>query len=242
MQTRCPSCETVFRLTEIQASVASGMVQCGICNHYFNAFSSQIDVTGEDSQSYTLKDVLTEKSRQLAASDLSTSLKNAYVAPRPAAPWWSTVLWTLLILAALVAGLAQLAWFNREVLSHRDELQPYVLRACEQLPCELQKKVDLAQIELLSRDVRSHPTIRDALLITATFINHAEFEQPYPKVGLQLSNLTGEVIAQRYFEPDEYLQNDIQRNSLMGVDVPVTMIMEVLDPGEETVSYRFEFL
>lgn len=242
MQTKCPSCKTAFRLTEDQAAAAEGMVRCGVCHHYFNALNARVNTAAQKSAGYSLKGMLVAKSRELAAKDLFASLKNAYVHPHPDSPWWTTTLWTLLILLGLVAVLAQLAWFHREDLSVRQELQPYVLMACEQLPCELKQKVDLEQIELLNRDVRSHPAIKGALLITATFINHADFEQPYPKVGLQLSALTGEAIARRDFEPAEYLREDYQASSLMDIDVPVTMIMEVIDPGKEAASYRFDFL
>ncbi len=242
MQTKCPACKTVFHLTEAQASAASGMTQCGVCHHYFNALGSRVDTISRKAGSYSLKDMLVLKSRDLAAKDLFASLKNAYVHKHPGAPWWTTTLWTLLILLSLAAVLAQLAWFHREALSAREELRPYVLMACERLPCELKQQVSLEQIELLNRDVRSHPAIKGALLITATFINHADFEQPYPKIGLRLSALNGEIIARRYFEPEEYLKKDYQASSLMGIDLPVTMIMEVVDPGREAVSYRFDFL
>lgn len=242
MHTRCPACETVYRVTEAEVGVASGMVQCGICKHFFNAFSSQVDVTGDEAPGYSLKDILAEKSRDLAAKDLSSALKNSYVAPRPPAPWWSTLIWSILIIIALLAGLAQLAWHKRAELIERPELKPHIAQVCEKLPCDLQKKTDLSRIELLSRDVRSHPSYPNALLITATFINHADFEQPYPRVGLQLSNLSGDVIAQRFFTPQEYLKTPDQTPPLMAMNVPVTMIMEVVDPGDATISYRFEFL
>ena len=121
-------------------------------------------------------------------------------------------------------------------------LKPYIEKACQHVPCGLEKQRDLEKIELLSRDVRSHPTRQGALLITATFINRAEFEQPYPQISLTLSNLTGEIIAYRHFMPEEYLGDEVGASSVMAVDVPATMIMEVLDPGNKTVSYRFDFL
>jgi predicted Zn finger-like uncharacterized protein len=37
LATRCPWCETVFRLSKDQAAVRAGMVRCGICGHTFNA-------------------------------------------------------------------------------------------------------------------------------------------------------------------------------------------------------------
>jgi predicted Zn finger-like uncharacterized protein len=37
MQTRCPHCETVFRVSEEQLALAEGRVRCGECDHIFNA-------------------------------------------------------------------------------------------------------------------------------------------------------------------------------------------------------------
>lgn len=240
MQTRCPSCETIFRLSDAEISVASGMVQCGVCQHFFNALKNQ-DPTAKR-QSFSREDVLASKSRNLAADDLSASLTQAYVPTKPAAPWWSTTLWSLLILLATLAALAQLAWFHREKLVAQDEYRGYVETVCQHIDCKLEQKVDLDNIELLSRDVRSHPALKNALLITATFINRAEFDQPYPDVALMLSDLGGNVIAQRQFTPQEYLDNEEEQAGLMVRDVPITMVMEVQDPGKESVSYRFEFL
>ncbi|MGA2550174.1 MAG: zinc-ribbon and DUF3426 domain-containing protein [Burkholderiaceae bacterium] len=37
LATRCPWCETVFRLTKEQAAIRAGMTRCGVCSHTFNA-------------------------------------------------------------------------------------------------------------------------------------------------------------------------------------------------------------
>lgn len=43
LQTRCPKCETRFRVTDAQLSVASGKVRCGNCMAVFNAIDHQIN-------------------------------------------------------------------------------------------------------------------------------------------------------------------------------------------------------
>jgi predicted Zn finger-like uncharacterized protein len=40
MYTRCPQCDTVFRVTPQQLQMSSGQVRCGRCNTVFDAFSS----------------------------------------------------------------------------------------------------------------------------------------------------------------------------------------------------------
>lgn len=47
LQTRCPKCETRFRVTDAQLSVAGGKVRCGNCMAVFNAVEHQ--VTGSTS-------------------------------------------------------------------------------------------------------------------------------------------------------------------------------------------------
>lgn len=41
--TRCPACETVFRLTPDAARARDGMVRCGVCAHPFNALHALVD-------------------------------------------------------------------------------------------------------------------------------------------------------------------------------------------------------
>ncbi|MGD8999429.1 MAG: DUF3426 domain-containing protein [Granulosicoccaceae bacterium] len=43
MQTHCPHCETVFRVSEEQLALAEGQVRCGECDHIFNARDTLIE-------------------------------------------------------------------------------------------------------------------------------------------------------------------------------------------------------
>lgn len=239
MQTSCPSCRTIFRLTEAQAAAAGGEVRCGVCRRSFNAYDERIDVPPPRR---TIKSLLTEKSRALAAREHSAILQAPKAARRRVAPLWSTVLWAGLILLVVAVGLAQLAWYHRLALAGQDRLAPWVALACESLPCNLPPRADLARIELLSRDVREHPTVDGALLITATLVNRADFEQPWPRIGVALSSLSGRVVARREFTPAEYLPDDAVAAGMMARGSPVNMLMEALAPSAAFVSYRFEFL
>lgn len=246
MQTRCPTCETIFRFTAEQATAASGMVQCGVCHGFFNSMNNRQDAGSDKTEDKPARPVIAIGGGFSGISALQSSLIDNYVPTRPALPWWATLLWSVAILLALASILGQMAWFNIKKLAAQEDLKPYVEAACNHLPCVLEQQRDLAKIELLSRDVRSHPTRKGALLITATFINRADFRQPYPRVGLILSNLKGENIAARYFLADEYLPDEYMKEKtgpqpIMPTEVPSTMVMEVLDPGDETISFRFDF-
>lgn len=44
LATRCPACETVFRISTSQAAAKSGMVRCGECLHAFNSLDALVRV------------------------------------------------------------------------------------------------------------------------------------------------------------------------------------------------------
>lgn len=46
-KTRCPACETIFRITAEQLRARGGRVRCGTCQHIFNAFDSLIEEKDE---------------------------------------------------------------------------------------------------------------------------------------------------------------------------------------------------
>lgn len=53
LQTRCPKCETRFRVTDAQLSVAGGKVRCGSCMAVFNAVEHQVKGSSSSDQRAT---------------------------------------------------------------------------------------------------------------------------------------------------------------------------------------------
>ncbi|MFO8141638.1 MAG: DUF3426 domain-containing protein [Marinobacter sp.] len=51
LQTQCPNCETRFRVTDEQLSIARGKVRCGSCMKVFNAVEHQVSKTSSGSAS-----------------------------------------------------------------------------------------------------------------------------------------------------------------------------------------------
>src|SRR5699024_648593 len=92
------------------------------------------------------------------------------------------------LLLALCLG-AQLVWAERQALAANPATRPWLATACGWLGCRLPTVRDLPDLELLSRDVRPHPSVPGALLISATVRNNAPFAQPYPVVSITLSDL-----------------------------------------------------
>ena len=100
---------------------------------------------------------------------------------------------------------------------------------------------DPTQIEMISRNVYTHPNASNALMVSTTLVNHAAYPQPYPDVQIDFSNVRGELIASRRFEPEEYLQLENEEPGLMQSGNPVTFGLEIRDPGQEAITYEFSF-
>ena len=104
-----------------------------------------------------------------------------------------------------------------------------------------------AKIELISRNVYSHPNEKNALMVNITMKNHADFAQPYPIMQIKFSDVRGGNVAARRFLPAEYLPEELQRQDsqqlqLLEPDTNMTFTMEIQDPGKQAMTYEFDFL
>lgn len=148
---------------------------------------------------------------------------------------------TLAVLLILTLG-AQYLYFARADLVQYPALRPVLQRICASLGCRLPLRHAPARIELLSRDVVSHPRIRSALLINATFVNRADFVQAYPVLQISLSGDNGAVVAMRRFQPEEYLPPGVAVAAGLAPGMPVHVVLEVAEPRRPAASFQFEFL
>jgi len=157
--------------------------------------------------------------------------------------WFGRVLWGGVICFLLMLLAAQLVYTNREQLAQYPTAVPVIDALCAVISsfktCDNSRNI--SQVELLDRDVRSHPKSKNALLITATIINKADFIQPYPVLVMSFSGLNDELIAQRPFQPSEYLGEDVDMEKGMPVKIPVRIMLEIVDPGDEAVNFEFTF-
>ncbi|MGI9305390.1 MAG: DUF3426 domain-containing protein [Gammaproteobacteria bacterium] len=153
--------------------------------------------------------------------------------------------------SALGAGVAALVllltvqgiYHNRAGLAQYPQFYNPLVRICATLGCDIAPRIDSSKIELVSRNIYSHPNQDSALMVVATLINHADFPQPYPVVQISLTNVQGRVIASRRFRPEEYVAGTlVQDIPLMKPESPVSMQLELVDPGSNAMAFEFDFL
>lgn len=152
--------------------------------------------------------------------------------------WWAIA--ASFVLMAVLAG--QYLFFDRDRLSRHAELRPVLEWMCSYAGCTLPMQRDLSRVEVTEREVRDHPRVGDALLINATFVNRADFVQPFPVFRVSFSDVSGITVAARQFSPLEYLGevNGVEKGMQPGDETRVKL--EIVDPGARAVSFQFDFL
>jgi predicted Zn finger-like uncharacterized protein len=147
------------------------------------------------------------------------------------------------IIILLALSFAQLAYFRtHELVELIPSTRPLLENFCKTVHCHYSGPRDTNQIQLISRDVRLHPKEKKALLISAAMINNAYFAQPYPNIHIRLSDISGNVVAERIFNAKTYMGKLSNPFLLMKSKTPVHINFEVVDPGKDAINFEFTFL
>lgn len=356
MQTICPHCQTVFKVSDEHLKVADGFVRCGICKEVFNALeqdqlednkeaviqtettdsletpvekviesgntdsvefileqSNEVSTTenqdsllasdnisdqeeettdsNDDAQSDLFATPLETKEPEPVATsdeatqadatpaiiaeatpgtDVSSTPETENITEQPnkavdnnlfdgvqsklipdeyripelhnANSLWQDFAWSMAILILTASLFVEYAWFNRNELISNPQLRPLVTQLCIFTNCDVMDLRKPSEIEMTARNIYTHPNVKNALMISGTLINHAEFDQPYPNILIDFSNVRGEVIASRTFTPEDYLQIKVTSLRPLPPRIPIDFNMEIQDPGKHAMTYEFSFL
>lgn len=266
MKTHCPQCETMFRVTEEQVDLANGYVRCGVCQHVFNVFDvsrnfdldddHQLPVDAPDSpdeNNTSASDRVHDDNLDFFDEKVASSLphvvpekfRRPYTSFRQSA--MSTVLWSIGTLILAASLFLEYIWFNRYQYYQSPELLAVINTLCQQFTCDKLSMRDPANIELIARNVYTHPGEKDALMIDVTMKNNARFSQPYPVISIRFSDLRGNLVASRNFLPGEYRtidnnQDTGQQQAMLRPESRDSLTLEILDPGKQATTYEFNFL
>lgn len=260
MYSQCPHCLTIYRVDVADLAGSRGQLACGSCDAVFDVLATlSADLPPEPIDHLALAPVRTplpvlrqavlrpdspqaslfEPGRAHPAAPGSLLAKARVDAQAPSGgrlAWWlGSALLALLLLV-------QIGYAERERLLAIELYRGWAEAACARLGCELpgsEQAID--GLALVSRDIRKHPTVEGALLISATLANRSQRSRPYPVLELRLADLDERPVAMRRFQPVDYL-SDRSRVALgmpPGTTLPVEF--EVLDPGPQAVAFEFRF-
>ncbi len=138
----------------------------------------------------------------------------------------------------LILGLiVQYSWQNIESLLLDDKFNSVTSIVCRAVSCPEIERFDLSLFVTDELVVNSHPNIADALQIDFIFRNTANYEQLFPLVELNFSDLNRPLFANRLFTPEEYLEAELRQFTVMPANSSLQVRLEIADPGLEAVNY-----
>ncbi len=245
MLTRCPQCETVFRLRPEQLEPAGGLVRCGNCRNVFDAAAELIaepDAPAASDASIADAGMPPESGPgSLPAPEAGPDAgEDVWQAPRTRSASLAPLAWAAGTLVLLLVLLLQYAHFRPEAFNAYPEIRPLLVRLCATTGCTVPPLRAPDRIRLQARDVRTDPGQPGRLLANAILVNEAGYSQPYPELELTLTTTEGAVKGMRVFTPAEYLPDVRDVKRLMPPDTPVHARLELADPGNVT-GYTFRF-
>ena len=173
-----------------------------------------------------------------APEDVPFVAEKSHQKQQPNSPQW---LWASTSLAMLICLLwqAQHALAKGLVTLPEHEISD---RLCEWVNCvETKEAVDLNAISLVSRNIRPHPGMDDALIITASMINANKQNKAFPALEIKLSDLNGQIVAMRRFVADEYVPADVLRAGFVD-NTLIPISLEIVSPGDNAVAFEIGFV
>lgn len=263
MFTQCPECLTVYALSPETLAQGRGSVRCTHCSAVFDALRTLTD---------TLPSGVMRLDAQVAAAelpklDMPVMRPAAETEPAPigdlfaaqaaveatlpspdftrakttmhGAPTWP---WRVGVALLIPLLLLQVGYAERYELLRNGLARPWFERACATLGCSVPLPHDADGLVLLSRDVRPHPSVANALILSATLRNNTDHVQAFPTVEITLTDLNERRIAMRRFRPQEYVGDARTIRAGLASGASTALVFEVADPGKSAVAYEFRFL
>lgn len=262
---RCGVCKEVFNALEVasqhehqQSSPienADGIKAKPETGNVSNEADQYLEVNPDDTQINFNATPATDKSRKDAFDFFDETVNESlpHVVPdhfreihsyRPTSVV-STVLWSIGILLLSATLCLEYIWFNRDQFSQITEFQVAIANICKQFECKNIALRDSSKLELITRNVYSHPNEKNALIVDVTMKNNAKFAQPFPVLQIDFSDIRGDTVAARRFLPNDYLpieETQTKQPLLLQPNTSANITLEILDPGKQAMTYEFNFL
>ncbi|HEX7045594.1 MAG TPA: DUF3426 domain-containing protein [Burkholderiales bacterium] len=242
MYTRCPECQTAFRITIAQLKARDGLVRCGRCDSVFRAdlhlFAPPADAASEARRDHGADGVHEQEALRLRDKEIPVITDSSiFQAPRRGLP---TPVWALGVLALMTLLVGQFAYFYRDELAQVPALRPHLARFCAHLGCELAPLVGAAVPELIETRIAPHPRYGNVLRLRARLVNRSERDQPLPLLQVSLTDSEGRLLARRTFAPRDYVQPPARADAPMSPNIVVDALLDVTNPDEKAAGFEIQ--
>jgi predicted Zn finger-like uncharacterized protein len=273
--TRCPGCHTVHPVNAALLASGGGRYRCGKCNKVSNALEALFDawpaagarapMVGQlpvlgltlDLQAAARSRRSADAARAGDATDVAAGVEAGVEAGDEAGEerrgtglrWLVRLAWITAALVIAVVVAFEVAEFQGQPLLERAPLRSAMEGLGLREPPSAAPFRDLGRIHVVSRELRSHPTLPGRLRLNATIVNRAAQAQPWPDLEITLLDAAGQQVAQRRFSPAEYLAEggaaaETSSEAATGGMAPqayLPLVLVLEDPGRRAVGFELEF-
>jgi hypothetical protein len=150
--------------------------------------------------------------------------------------------WTLAVVLLAVLTVANAGWTFREPLAEKTGFTLWRQQADSSELVQDGLLKDPQSIQLISRDMHTHPTRSGILVLSLTFVNLAQRSQVFPDLEITLLDAANQAVARRRLLPDEYLRPGADITAGLAADVYLPVLLEFGDPGDRAVGFEIRFL
>lgn len=237
--TRCPSCATLFRVSQAQLETRSGQVRCGQCGMVFDARAQLLpdSATTEEQEPKPIRFGSQQPATQAATPAVQPDATDS-MAPESESPgedfgpqeirraghlWWIGSV----LLAVALSGQAAFR-YRGELAVLAPEAKPLIQQFCAALNCDvpLPRRAELVSIE--TSDLRADAVNPGVMVLSAMLRNRAAFTQVLPALELTLTDAQDQALARRVLMPPEYAPRGmpLEAGFAANSELPVRVFVE----------------
>jgi predicted Zn finger-like uncharacterized protein len=250
--TRCPACHTVHPLNAAVLTQGRGKYRCSKCNKVANALLALFDDWPKPGEQPSPigeipllgQNIDLEKAGKTRLNPEEAGLtgddEDAPAKKRSGSPWLRA-LWITGAVVLSVAIVFKWAEFEGQPIQEQPAVQDALIKmGLREAP---PKKVfrDVSLIHLVSRELTENPVEPGKLRLSATIVNRAPREQPYPDLEVILLDAAGEPVANHRFGPEDYLASYQAGESGMSPQAYLPLTLDLEDPGAQAVGFELNF-
>jgi len=247
MYTRCPACQAVYELQARTLAEAAGVVRCGNCGKTFNSlsqlFDSHPDDASEPLRGGGMPPMLEHP--DMVQTELPVGFHDDFeeswsseedfdaTGSEPTADR-SRLIWpgvSALLLLVLLIQLGMLwqtpgspvaRWLGGSALPD-GSVNPN------------------EAIQIISRDLHRHPSLDDAVVISASLRNQADFTIPFPVIEVRFFDASQQVLGVRRVTPEEYLSEPDQGRRGLPSGLVMPLLLEFVVGTSEPAGFQMRF-
>ena len=265
--TSCPECGTQFLLKKEHLKAHRGKVQCGQCEHVFNAKNRLTEISDDITSAAEYQASLENPDQELESINVDQELQAiegdatedpTYIGEFSPAldtpiviedlttnPKFSrkklklNIWFSLLSLALIILASFQAIYFMRTKLAAEyPQFKPLLVQGCAYLHCKITLPKNLDLLVIDDSDMQEDEKYQRVINFSSSLINNANYAQTYPNIELTLTNTDDQPVLRRLIKPTEFMQTKTDFSKGIGAHEEMRIKLAIHASDLPVAGYR----